>query len=66
MRRSGIRERERMTFEDADCSILFISVNAQTYRETYRFEARQSSAWFSKMPDFLYIPIACSLKCIYY
>ena len=55
-----------MTFEDADCSILFISVNAQTYRETYRFEARQSSAWFSQMPDFLYIPMACSLKCIYY
>ena len=66
MQRSGIRERECMTFEDADCLILFISVNAQTYRETYRFEARQSSAWFSKMLEFLYISIACSSKCIYY
>lgn len=55
-----------MAFVDADCLILLISVNAQTYRETYRFEARWSSAWFSKMPYFLYISIACSLKCIYY
>ena len=55
-----------MAFEDADCLILFISVNAQTYRETYRIEARWSTAWFSKMPYFLYISIACSLKCIYY
>ena len=43
-----------------------ISGNAETYREAYRFEARQSSVLCSKMLEMLNIIVALITHYVYY
>ena len=55
-----------MAFECDNCMSLPISGNAETYREAYRFEARQSSVLCSKMLEMLNIIVALIAHYVYY